>query len=313
MSNQLKRIGWWLKNMALMPARMEDLRVAVGRIERRQTALLDSNNIHANEFKVFSQTGEDGIIQFLLRHVDVPNRVFVEFGVHDYTESNTRFLLENNRWSGLVMDGSAKAVEQIRNDSIYWLHNLKTECAFIDRDNINGLIRKNGIKGDIGILSIDIDGNDYWVWDAIDCVKPRIVICEYNSLFGPFQRVTSLYDKSFVITQVHYSGLYWGASIGAFHYLARKKGYSLVGSNTAGNNIFFVRDDIVGSLRTYSPEQAYVQSQFRISRDPQGNLSYLDSDDSLRLIADMQLYEVDTGRMIRVADLGISGHVAVTA
>lgn len=298
-----KRIVGCLRNIALMPARMEDLQAAVGRIEGRQTALLDSDNIHANEFKVFSQTGEDGIIQFLLRHVDTPNRVFVEFGVHNYTESNTRFLLKNNNWSGLVMDGSAKAVERIRNDFVYWLHNLKAECVFIDRDNINDLIVRNGMMGDIGILSIDIDGNDYWVWEAIDCVKPRIVICEYNSLFGPFRKVTSLYDKSFVITRAHYSGLYWGASIGAFHYLARKKGYSLVGSNTAGNNIFFVRDDVVGTLPTYSPEQAYVQSQFRISRDPQGNLSYLDFEAGLRLIADMQLYEVDTGKTIRVTDL----------
>ena len=303
MRTKWRWLAWWLRNMALMPARMEDLQVAVGRIEQRQTASLASDTIHGNEFKVFSQTGEDGVIQFLLRHLDVPNRVFVEFGVHDYTESNTRFLLKNNNWSGLVMDGSAKAIDYIRNDPFFWLHNLKTECAFIDRDNVNDLISRNGIHGDIGILSVDIDGNDYWVWEAIDCVSPRIVICEYNSLLGPFRNVATLYDKSFVSTLAHFSGLYWGASIGAFHYLGRRKGYSLVGSNAAGNNIFFVRDDVVRGLPTYSPEQAYVRSQFRISRVPHGTLSYLDFETGLRLIADLQLCEVDTGKTVRVSDV----------
>jgi hypothetical protein len=283
--------------------RIDTLQQAVGRIEMRQLALENNNNIHVNEFKVSSQNGEDGILQFLLRKVDIKNEIFVEFGVHDYTESNTRFLLTHNRWSGLVIDGSLKNIETIKRDNIYWQHNLKSECAFIDKDNINDLILSNGISGDIGILSIDIDGNDYWVWNSIECINPRIVICEYNSLFGWHKKVTTPYDKNFVITKAHFSGLYWGASIAAFDYLAKKKGYSLVGSNTAGNNLFFVRNDVLGNLPTYTPEQAYVKSQFRISRDKYGNLTFLDFDAGLKIIESLPLYEVDTEINFKVKDI----------
>jgi len=286
-----------------LPKRIYDLQQAIGRIEMRQLSLENSNDIHINEFKVSSQNGEDGIIQFLLRKTDMKNKIFVEFGVHDYAESNTRFLLVNNGWSGLIIDGSSKNVERIKHDEIYWKHDLNVEHAFIDKDNINELISRNSVSGDIGILSIDIDGNDYWIWNAIECINPRIVICEYNSLFGSNKKVTTIYDKSFVITKAHFSGLYWGASIAAFDYLAKKKGYSLVGSNTAGNNVFFVRNDVLGSLPTYTPEQAYVKSQFRISRDANGNLTFLDFDAGLRVIENMPLYEVDTETKIKVGDI----------
>ena len=142
------------------------------------------------EFKVFSQFGDDGIIQYLIRAVGpLPDR-FIEFGVESYREANTRFLLINDNWSGLLIEGSAAHVESIRQESIYWRHDLTAVQAFVDRDNVNQLFRGNGFTGPIGILSIDIDGNDYWVWEAIDCVDPTIVIVEYNSVFGPSMALT---------------------------------------------------------------------------------------------------------------------------
>jgi hypothetical protein len=295
----------FIRTIFSLSSKIDDLQQAIGRIEARQLRLEDNDDIHANEFKVSSQNGEDGIIQFILRKINIENKIFIEFGVQDYTESNTRFLLKNNGWSGLVIDGSSENIEKIKQDNIYWRHNLKAECAFIDKDNINDLILSSGISGDIGILSIDIDGNDYWIWEAIECVNPRIVICEYNSLFGSISKVATLYDKNFIDTKSHFSGLYWGASITAFYYLAKKKGYSLVGSNTMGNNIFFVRDDILGNLPTYSPEQAYVKSQFRISRDRAGNLTFLDFDARLRIIEHMTLREVETDKNIKIKDINL--------
>ncbi len=283
--------------------RLEDLQESVARIEARQLDKLQSSNIQDYEFKAFSQNGEDGIIQFLIDKVDIVNHTFVEFGVHNYTESNTRFLLKNNKWSGLVIDGSQKNIDAIRSSSLYWRYNLKADCAFINKENINEIISRNGLKGDIGVLSVDIDGNDYWVWQAIDCINPRIVICEYNSLFGPSAKVTIPYDKNFVYAQAHYSTLYWGASISAFNHLAKLKGYTLVGSNSNGNNIFFVRNDLRGSLKTLNPEEAYVQSTFRTSRDPQGNLTFLDFDASLRLIADLPLIDVSSDKTVNVGSL----------
>jgi hypothetical protein len=254
---------------------------------------------------VFSQTGEDGIIQFLIRNIPVRNKIFVEFGVQNYTESNTRFLLQNDNWSGLVIDGSQENINYIKNDPIYWRYNLKAECAFIDCENINTLIKDNGISGDIGLLSVDIDGNDYWVWKAIDCINPCIVICEYNSIFGPDNKVTVPYDKKFYRTKEHYSNLYYGASISALSSLAEKKGYSLVGSNRAGNNVFFVRNDLVGGLQTYKPEDAYMKAQFRESRDVNGNLSFLGFDQRVELIKELEVYDLAAKKNIKINDLNI--------
>jgi len=155
------------------------------------------------EFRAFSQWGEDGIIQYLISQVPIENTSFVEFGVENYLEANTRFLLINDNWKGLVLDGSQRHIDFIRNDKIYWRHDLTAECRFITRENINDTLDGCGFRGDIGLLSIDIDGNDYWVWESIDIIKPRIVVCEYNSVFGGQQAVTVPYDAIFVRTDAH--------------------------------------------------------------------------------------------------------------
>jgi hypothetical protein len=284
---------------------------ALGRIESRQiqdfsnqlSQKLLTTSLKNSEFRVFSQWGEDGIIQALVSSIEIENKVFIEFGVQDYTESNTRFLLVNNNWSGLVFDSSLENINYIKQDKIYWQYNLKAECAFIDRENINELLTNNGITGDVGLLSVDIDGNDYWIWEAIHCIKPRIVICEYNGLLGYQRKVTVPYDKSFSRNKAHFSSLYYGASIAALSHLAETKGYALLGSNSAGNNLFFLRKDLVGDRSVYSPETAYIQPQFRESRDLNGNLSYLDFCDRLKQIAEMPLYDIELDALIQVKDL----------
>ena len=275
--------------------RLEFVQTAVGRVEARQLARVGSDVLADAEFKVFSQWGEDGIIQRLVRAVPIAKPVFVEFGVQDYTEANTRFLLVNNHWSGLVMDGDAQHIAAIRRSPLYWRHNLKAECAFIDRDNINGLIRSAGIEGDIGLLSVDIDGNDYWVWQAIDCVQPRILILEYNALFGPVAAISVPYDAAFVRSRAHYSNLFWGASLEALTRLSKQKGYALVGCNSAGNNAFYVRQDVLGSQRELGVEQAFVQAQFRESRDSAGTPTFLDVAAARALVGTMVVYDLDAG------------------
>jgi hypothetical protein len=184
----------------------------LGRLEHRQLQLISNKDIQSHEFKVSSQNGEDGIIQFLVDNVHIENPIFIEFGIQDYTESNTRFLLTNNNWSGLVIDGDQDNIDYVIKDRIYWQYNLKAVEAFITKDNVNDLFRKNGLQGEIGLLSIDIDGNDYWVWQAIDSVNPAIVVAEYNHRFGPEKAVTVPYDEKFFRTEAHYSNVYFGAS-----------------------------------------------------------------------------------------------------
>ena len=303
MFGYIKRIKLLLKNISSLDQRMLDIQEALGRVEMRQNKNNNIESLDKEEFKVFSQWGEDGIIQFLLRHVEIKNDIFVEFGVENYLESNTRFLLVNNNWSGLVIDGDPENISYIKSSLIYWRHDLKAECAFITKDNINELLISNGLKNDIGLLSIDIDGNDYWVWDAIDVISPRIVVCEYNSLWGDTLSVTTPYQPSFSRTKEHYSNLYFGASITALTDLAKSKGYSLVGSNTAGNNIFFVRNDLLGGLIVLSPQNAWIESRFRESRNKSGNLSYLSFDERLGLVSDMPLVNLSDGQQYSVSEL----------
>jgi hypothetical protein len=282
-----------LRSIRSIEERCKKIQQALGRIEARQLRDLPAADIHAAEFSVFSQWGEDGIIQHLIRHIAVPRNIFVEFGVENYLESNTRFLLTNNNWAGLVIDGSAKSIEFIKRDEIHWRHNLKAEHSFITRDNICDLIRRNGITGEIGLLSIDIDGNDYWVWEAIDAVVPSIVVIEYNARFGPDRAVTIPYDAGFVRTIAHHSNVYFGASLAALCLLGKRKGYSFVGCNTAGNDAFFVRSDLrPPDLPELTSQAGFVRSQYRESRDAQGALTFLTEEQEQAILDRCPLIEV---------------------
>ncbi|MEW5859431.1 MAG: hypothetical protein AB1861_18920 [Cyanobacteriota bacterium] len=269
---------------------------AIGRIENLQLQAGENEHttIQHYEFRVFSQWGEDGIIQFLLRHLEVPRKIFVEFGVYNYTESNTRFLLVNNNWSGLVIDSSAENISYIKKDPIYWQHNLKAVYAFVTKDNINNIISENGIEGEIGLLSIDIDGNDYWVWQAINTIQPAIVIIEYNFRFGKTKAVTVPYDENFERSNAHHSTLYYGASLKAIYLLAQQKGYVFIGCNSAGNNAFFVRKDLKPNwIRELTVEEGYVAGQFRESRDEKGELIYLSAQEEQKILSTLPLVEVE--------------------
>jgi hypothetical protein len=291
------------QQMAAMQRELDALRVQLGGLESRSVAALGPDRLRDAEFTVFSQFGEDGILQFLVRRVPIENDVFVEFGVEDYHESNTRFLLVHDNWRGLIIDGGTTHVEFLRASGLGWRHHIDAVSAFIDRDNINELIRAAGIEGDIGLLSVDIDGNDYWVLEAIDVVSPRILVTEYNSVFGAEAAVTVPYDPAFVRGERHWSWLYWGASLAALTRLADRKGYALVGGNRAGNNAFYVRRDVLGDLPEVSVQDAYAPSRFRESRGTEQELTYVSSHaDRLALMADMPVVDVITGATTTIGD-----------
>jgi len=274
--------------------RLQRMQEALGRIEARQLSQSPVQSLIEAEFRVFSQGGEDGIIQNLISRLDIGRKIFVEFGVQNYVESNTRFLLINNNWSGLVIDGGEEYIQYIRNDPIYWRYNLKSECAFITKDNINSLIAKNGINGEIGLLSVDIDGNDYWVWEAIDVVQPVITVVEYNARFGAEISVAIPYSPNFVRAQAHPSMLYFGASLQALCHLGRRKGYAFVGCNSTGNNAFFVRRDrLPADLPELSAGDGYVRKQFRETRDSAGQLTFESPDTAQVVPASLPLVMID--------------------
>jgi hypothetical protein len=252
-------------------------------------------------FKVFSQWDEDGIIQYLVNKIPIESRTFIEFGVENYEESNTRFLLLNNHWQGLVLDACAPDIHYIQTDRIYWEVDLQAKCAWITRDNINALLEEAGFGSDVGFLSIDVDGNDYWIWEAIESVRPRIVIVEYSSILG-LEPISIPYNQDFDRTAAHYSTAYFGCSLGALSHLAKKKGYLLLGSNVWGHNAFFVRSDVAGDFRGLEPEDAYVLSKYRYSRDESGKMSYIRGEDRIKVIQHLPIVNVVTGQVAPIRD-----------
>lgn len=280
--------------------RQDQLRVAVGRVESRQVRTMRPESIHEAEFRVYSQFGEDGIIQYLIERAKVTSDVFVEFGVEDYRESNTRLLLEKDGWSGLIIDAGTAHQRFVNHPRYRWRYPVEAISAFITRENINDLIASGGTSGEIGLLSVDLDGNDYWVWEAIDVVRPQIVVVEYNSIFGPHATVSVPYDPMFDRTTAHWSTLYFGASLGALCHLAEQREFVCVGCTTAGNNAFFVRKDAANGLAALSAKSAFVQSRFREARTPMGD--FVDTHmEGLRSIADLPVVDVITSDLLTVA------------
>jgi hypothetical protein len=302
---QLSRIGSALGFALLRKEIQETKMLAAKTLIRQLNASGMQPTMRELEFKVFSQFGDDGIIQYLIRHVNISHaeRVFIEFGVENYEEANTRFLLLNDNWRGLIIDGDAENIRHVQKSDLYWRNDLTAVSAFIDRDNVNQLFQAHGFIGDIGLLSIDIDGNDLWVWKAIDTVSPVIVIVEYNAVFGTQCAVTIPYDPVFARGRAHYSNLYWGCSLKALCLVGEEKGYGFVGCNSAGNNAYFIRKDRIGSLRAVTANEGFVPSRFRESRGPLGELTHLSGQDQLHLISDLEVFDIEHNQLVKVAGL----------
>jgi hypothetical protein len=272
---------------------------------REFRALKNPISLRQSEFRVFSQFGDDGIIQYAISRILLPaaEQRFIEFGVENYREANTRFLLLNDNWSGLVMDGSDSYVSSIRDEQIYWRNDLTALARFITRENINSLIEEAGFGGRLGLLSIDVDGNDYWVWEAVTAVDPAIVIVEYNGIFGGSEAVTIPYQADFDRRNAHYTYLYWGTSLPALCHLAAKKGYAWIGCNTAGNNAYFVRSEYGSAFQLPGLPAGFVAAKFREARDQNGQLAHIGQREGFELIKELPVWDVIANRMRLVGDL----------
>ena len=247
-----------------------------GALLSRSQEVIQGQELSETEFSVFSQFGEDGIIQYLLKVIPIENKTFIEFGVEDFFESNCRFLMMKDNWQGFVIDGSKTNINRLRNSYFFWMYDLQAKQAFVSRENIDTILRESGFDSDLGILSIDIDGVDYFVWEAIEYHKPRILIMEYNANFGPEREITIPYRPDFQRTKAHTSNLLWGASLAALESLSREKGYGLVGVNSSGNNAFFVREDLIKNpLKKLDSTEAFKPSLYRESRDVGGALTFV--------------------------------------
>jgi len=183
------------------------------------------------ESSVYSQNGEDGLLARIFDVLGTTNRYFVEFGTgRDGRERNTRLLEEKHGWQGLLMDVCAEE------------NHPRVRKEKITAENINDLFSKYEVPGEFDLLSIDIDGNDYWVWAAIDSrYCPRVLVMEYNASFAPPARKAIAYDLDFRWNRTDY----FGASLAALEDLNRQKGYTLVYCERRGINSFYIRDDLL--------------------------------------------------------------------
>lgn len=235
------------------------------------------------EARVLSQNGEDGILQYIYTKIGVTNRRFVDLGCNKIRRSNTGNLLINHGWSGLWIDAEKNTgkvgklniplapnrkiqVELRLRDDIATLESKreKIRCiqSFITVENVEQILLENGIS-DIDLLSIDLDGNDYWIWKAIQNVSPRVVVIEYNASIDPEWSVTVKYDPNFD-RHKRESLMHYGASLSALTKLAKSKGYCLVGCDCSGVNAFFVRNDVAkDKIDSMSVSEAYYPSRRR--------------------------------------------------
>ena len=190
----------------------------------------DLDDLADHEDRVYSQGGEDGVLRRIFEVIGVAHRRYVEFGAWDGKHlSNTANLRLHHGWQGLLMEGSERADESL------------VRREFVHAENVNALFAKYAVPRDFDLLSIDIDGNDYWVWKAIEPYAPRVVVVEYNIFFGLDQALTIAYDPDHVWDETKYHG----ASLAAFVKLAHEKGYSLVHTDSWVPNAFFVRDALL--------------------------------------------------------------------
>jgi len=284
--------------------RMDRSLLLQGRIAALQIA--ERNKIQTLgdvEFRVYSQWGEDGIIEWLCNKLPMIPRSFIEFGVESFAEANCRFLIENRGWRGLIIDASETYMNNLRQQGLYWRQDLTAIPAFITPDNINKLIADNGFDVELGILSVDIDGNDYWVLEAISCVKPAIVICEVNGVFGDLQAVTVPYKANFDRMTAHYSGQYFGCSVGALRILCEKKGYCFIGTSTSGVNAFFVRNDLAAPIIESIANICIWPIRHRDSRNKDGELDFTRGLARYELVADLPVIDLKSGKTVSLREI----------
>ncbi|HET7459863.1 MAG TPA: hypothetical protein VFJ82_01395 [Longimicrobium sp.] len=222
------------------------------------------------EFCSYAQNGEDGILLMIFAAIGAGTRRVVEMCAGNGIECNAANLIINHGWSGLLLDGREANIARGRafyakRTNAWRFRRLPPTLvhAWITTQNVNDLVRQNGMEGEIDLFSLDMDGVDYWIWKALECVSPRVVVLEYNNRWAADQSVTVPYESGFVGKGVLPGGAgYFGASLLAFTRLAREKGYRLIGANGPDTNAFFMRDDVGAELFPEVTVESCLQSDY---------------------------------------------------
>lgn len=203
------------------------------------------------DFVNYSQTGEDGILLYIFSIIGTTNKYCAEFCAGDGLQCNSANLIINHGWHGLLCDGDSanveKGVEFYKSHPNTFLIPPHFIQRWINAENINDILLESGFKGEIDLLSIDVDGVDYWLWNALEVSSPRVIVVEVNASWGSELARTVRYQPDFVAQYVWEEdklAVYGGVSLAALVSLGKEKGYRLIGANRYGFNAFFMRDDV---------------------------------------------------------------------
>jgi hypothetical protein len=213
--------------------------------------------LNARRFRLRSQNEEDGVLLALLEAAGWGGRRFVEIG-SGKSGGNSAGLAHECGWTGLLLELSERSVELAR-AKFAGNRGVTAAAARVTPANVNALLAEHGYDVDVDVLSIDIDSYDYWVLEAL-MVTPRILVLEYNALFGPERRVTIPLDQPLDTTPKGYNG----ASLAALTALAGTKGYRLVTCENAGVNAFYLRADVAPEVPEVSPVEAFKPLRSRV-------------------------------------------------
>ena len=288
----------------------DDIKIQNG---QKFSLILNNNlkNINSLEdvyFKIFSQNSEDGVLIYLLKSLGIKKHVkFVEIGTQDYSESNTRYIFETMNSTGLIIDPTKDLFKKISSYLKIWKNSLEIHNDFIDSDNIKNILAKYNFNENLDLLSIDIDGIDYWVIKSLPDKISKIIVAEYNPYFGSKLEVTVPNIKKFDRFKYNYTGLCFGTSLKALVNLLDRKGYTFVGSNDLNNNAFFVRRDLISKISVKVPTtkdlSIFTDTNFRNSVDKEGKLNYLNKIEILDKIKNCEVTDIITGKKTKFGDL----------
>ena len=213
-------------------------------------------------FRCYSQFEEDGILLYIFGLIGAKDKVAVEICAGDGVQCNTANLIINHGWQGFLFDGDERFVEQGKRfyakHPDTFLNPPQFNQCWVTRENVNQIVSEAGISGDVDLLSLDIDGMDYWIWEQLDIIKPRVVVCETQNIIPPELSLTVPYDPEFIRVTPDY----FGASLAAMTKLGNKKGYRLVGTHRYGFNAFYVRNDVGEKLLPEVSVESCVQDPY---------------------------------------------------
>jgi len=253
-------------------------------------------NLSDADYKVFSQTGEDGIIDYLLYSLNIKVPKFVEIGVGDYRESNTRYIFQKNCSKGLIVDKNKNLEKKVSKIVKLWKGDLTIIETAVTSENILHILNSNEFGNNLDVFSLDVDGIDYWIVEVLPEKLSKIVILEYNPTFGANLEITIPNLNDFDRKKYHYSSLCYGTSLQALVKLMNKKKYVFVGSNIACYNAFFVLESEIKKLNLNLPDindlSKYTTSHIRDSRSIDGKLNYLSGKQKLKEIENCEVIDL---------------------